>query len=91
MGAQCELPVSASQRIRSGIDSNDAAKLAALPELPALCTATESASALRTSTRTIKRMVASGRLRAAKLALGGSSRLLIPRAELERLVAESLL
>lgn len=61
-----------------------------LPELPSLCTVDEAAKALRSSTRTVRRLLATGRLRAAKLALGGSSRLLVPRVEIERLVRESL-
>jgi excisionase family DNA binding protein len=61
-----------------------------LPALPALCTLKEAASALRMSTRTVQRYIACGRLRAARLD-SGSSRLLIPRAELERLIRESML
>jgi excisionase family DNA binding protein len=62
-----------------------------LSELPSLCTAEEAARALRTSSRTIKRMVSRGQLRVAKLAIGGSSRVLVPRVELERVVRESML
>lgn len=61
------------------------------PELPALCRLDEVATALRTSKRTVRRLIASGRLRVARLEIGGSSRVLIPRAELERIVQESLL
>jgi len=61
-----------------------------LSELPSLCTLREAARALRTSPKTVGRLIATGRLRAARLALGGSSRVLIPRVELERLVAASL-
>lgn len=60
-------------------------------ELPALCTITEAAKALRSSARTIRRLLALGRLRAAKLNMGGSARVLVPRSELERLVRESML
>jgi excisionase family DNA binding protein len=62
-----------------------------LPELPTLCTVAEAATALRSSTRTVRRLLATGRLRAAKLRLGGSSRVLVPRGELERLVRESMI
>ena len=62
-----------------------------LPELPSLCTIDEAAKALRSSTRTIRRLLASGRLRAAKLNLGGSARVLVPRIELERLIGQALL
>lgn len=58
-------------------------------QLPALVTMPEAAEALRVTTRTVQKLLARGELRAAKLA-GGSSKLLIPRAELERLVAASL-
>lgn len=49
-----------------------------LADLPALVTVGEAANALRCSTRTIARYIASGRLRAAK-AGEGSARVLIPR------------
>jgi excisionase family DNA binding protein len=49
----------------------------------------EAAKALRCSERKTRRLLATGRLRAAKLATGGSSRLLIARAEIDRLLAES--
>ncbi|MDB4984932.1 MAG: hypothetical protein JWN04_110 [Myxococcaceae bacterium] len=61
------------------------------PDLPTLCSVDEAAKALRSSTRTIRRLLATGRLRAAKLAIGGSSKLLVPRIEIERLVRESML
>lgn len=57
-------------------------------ELPTLATPAEAASVLRTSTRTIHRLIAHGRLRPAKLASGGSSRLLIHRSAIERLIAD---
>ena len=49
----------------------------------------EAARALRCSSRTVRRMVATGRLRAAKLGDGGSSRVLIARAEVRRLLREA--
>jgi excisionase family DNA binding protein len=61
-----------------------------LSDLPTLCTIDEAANALRLSTRAVRRLLATGRLRAAKLAIGGSSKLLVPRVELERLVRESV-
>lgn len=61
-----------------------------LAELPTLCTLAEAAKALRSSPRTVRRLLAAGRLRAAKLSLGGSARVLVPRVELERLVRESI-
>lgn len=62
-----------------------------LQSLPDICTIAEAAHALRTSARTIRRMISMGRIRPAKLSLGGSSRVLIARSELERLVSESML
>ena len=49
----------------------------------------EAADLLRCSARSVRRMLSTGRLRASKLASGGSSRLLIARAEVERLLRES--
>lgn len=45
-----------------------------------LLTAAEAATALRTSRRNLNRWIASGRLRAVKGGVGGSSRVLVPRA-----------
>jgi excisionase family DNA binding protein len=53
-------------------------------ELGSLATAAEACGVLRCSRRTLARLVATGRLRAAKRSHGGSSPLLIPRAELRR-------
>jgi excisionase family DNA binding protein len=52
--------------------------------LKPLTTADEAANALRTSPRTIKRMIADGRLTAVRARESGSSRVLIPRAEISR-------
>lgn len=49
----------------------------------------EAASALGVSTRQVRRLISAGRLQASKLATGGSSRVLIARAEIERLLSES--
>jgi excisionase family DNA binding protein len=61
-----------------------------LSELPTLCTVAEAAKALRQSVYTVHRYIAAGRFRAARLD-SGSSRVLIPRSELERLVSEALM
>jgi hypothetical protein len=50
--------------------------------LPALATASEASAVLRTSTRNLRRHI--GRIRAFRAEETGSSRVLIPRAELER-------
>lgn len=52
--------------------------------LPALATVPEACSALRTSPRNLRRMIADGRLRALRATETGSSRVLIPRREVER-------
>src|SRR4051812_35526293 len=44
--------------------------------LPAICTADEAAKLLRTTTRSIRRWTASGRLKCLHTSVGGSSRLL---------------
>jgi excisionase family DNA binding protein len=62
-----------------------------LPDVPALATLPEAAHALRTSTRTMRRLISMGRLQVVKLRIGGSARVLVPRVELERLVCESVL
>ncbi|HEX4341328.1 MAG TPA: helix-turn-helix domain-containing protein [Polyangiaceae bacterium] len=52
--------------------------------LPATLTTDEVCAALRMSRRNLYRLVGAGKIVARKMADGGSSRLLIPRAELER-------
>jgi excisionase family DNA binding protein len=52
-----------------------------------LLTATEAATALRTSRRNLNRWIASGRLRAVKGGVGGSSRVLVPRAAIVEFLA----
>jgi excisionase family DNA binding protein len=52
--------------------------------LPALATAQEASAALRTSPRNLRRHIAAGRLQAIRAEEAGSSRVLIPRAEIER-------
>jgi len=56
----------------------------AIAELPALTTAKECASALRTTPRNLRRHIAAGRLNAIRAEETGSSRVLIPRSEIER-------
>jgi excisionase family DNA binding protein len=59
--------------------------------LPPLATVDEVAGVLRVSTRQIKRWIATGRLRAARVVPGpGTSRVLIPRAQIERLINEAM-
>lgn len=60
-------------------------KIDLLADLPALLRPREAADVLRRSTRTIRRLVALGHLRAVRVAGG---RPLIPRSELERLLRE---
>ena len=69
--------------------SVDALVAQAVAALPPLCTLSETATALRQSTRTIKRMIADRRLMAARLHNEGSAKVLIPRAEIERLLRQS--
>jgi excisionase family DNA binding protein len=52
--------------------------------LPALLNVKEAAAILRNTPRSVHRMIASAKLHGVKYAEGGSSRTLIPRAELER-------
>lgn len=51
-------------------------------------TVTEAAEALRCSPRQVRRLVSSGRLRATKIASGGSSRVLVTRGSVDALLAE---
>lgn len=55
-----------------------------LASLPPLCTTAEAAKALRTSRRNLYRLTSAGRIRAVRREHAGSSRLLIPRTEIER-------
>lgn len=57
---------------------------AAAAELPALATIDEAASQLRMSTRNLRRKIASGEIRALRARESGSSRVLLPAAEIER-------
>lgn len=52
--------------------------------LAPLCTASEAANALRTSPRNLRRLIVMGRIGALREKQTGSSRVLIPRAEIER-------
>ena len=52
--------------------------------LKPLATAAEASAALRTSPRNLRRHIAAGRLRAIRAEESGSSRVLIPRCEIER-------
>jgi len=55
----------------------------ALAPLPAICTANEAATVLRTTPRNLRRMISLGRLTGFHGAEGGSSRLMVPRASIE--------
>ncbi len=59
------------------------------PSLPRMLSLKEAAEVLRTSERNVRRLISTGRLRATKLGTGGSSRVLIARVELDRLLAEA--
>lgn len=52
--------------------------------LPALATANEAARALRMSGRNLRRLIVAGRITALRAQESGSSRVLIPRAEVGR-------
>lgn len=62
-----------------------------LPARPKTSTMTvkETADEIKQSTKTVRNLVKSGRLKAAKLKPGGSSRILILRASVEQLLKES--
>lgn len=53
-------------------------------QLSPLTSAAEASNALRTSPRNLRRMIADGRLRAVRSYESGSSRVLVPRLEIER-------
>jgi excisionase family DNA binding protein len=53
-------------------------------DLKPIATIEESAAALRRSTRSVRRLVASGQLDAVRTAEAGSSRVLIPRRAIEK-------
>lgn len=55
--------------------------------MPALLTADEAATALRTSRRNLHRWIAAGRLRAVRGGSGGSSRVLVPRESIKEFLA----
>lgn len=61
------------------------------PLARARLTVAETAEILRCSPRHVRRLIALGRLRASKLEKGGSSRVLIARSEVDRLIAEAAL
>jgi excisionase family DNA binding protein len=52
--------------------------------LPALLTASEAANLLRTSPRNLRRLIVAGRIASLRERETGSSRVLIPRAEIGR-------
>ncbi len=56
----------------------------ALAGLPPLLTAAEATTVLRTSRRNLHRLVMAGRIQALRATESGSSRVLIPRAALEK-------
>jgi excisionase family DNA binding protein len=53
-------------------------------QLEPLATATEAAKVLRTSPRNLRRMIVDGRIHAVRGRESGSSRVLVPRVEIER-------
>lgn len=53
-------------------------------QLNPLTSAAEASNALRTSPRNLRRLIAAGRLRAVRAHESGSSRVLVPRLEIER-------
>jgi excisionase family DNA binding protein len=61
------------------------------PLARARLTVDETAEILRCSPRLVRRLIALGRLHASKLEKGGSSRVLIARSEVDRLIAEAAL
>jgi excisionase family DNA binding protein len=56
-------------------------------QLPRLVTVAETAEALRMSVRNVHRLVARGRLIAVRAGAGGSSRVLVPRAQIARFLS----
>ncbi len=56
----------------------------AIADLPPILTVKEACSVLRTCNRNLRRMISAGRLHAVRPVESGSSRLLIPRASVER-------
>lgn len=74
--------------VREAVRAELAARFPPEPR-PGRLTVTEAAEELRCSGRHVRKLVAQGRLRAEKASLGGSSRTLIPRAEIERLLTEA--
>lgn len=56
----------------------------AVGTLAPLATVAETCAVLRTSTRNLRRMIATGRLKALRARESGSSRVLVPRVEIER-------
>ena len=82
-------PLSARAQRRPYVPRNRASTVNAwvrdtVAGLPATVTTDEACEALRMSRRNLYRIVAAGKLHARKTAEAGSSRLLIPRAEIER-------
>lgn len=59
------------------------------PARPATCTVAEAARELGTSTSTIKRWIATGRLQASRAVLSGSSRVRISRESVDRLMRDA--
>jgi len=56
----------------------------ALAQVGPLLTAPEAGAVLRTSKQSVRRLVRAGRLQAVRLAETGSSKILIPRASIEK-------
>lgn len=55
----------------------------AVGTLKPLATVNETCAVLRTSTRNLRRMIATGRLKSVRARESGSSRVLVPRVEIE--------
>ncbi len=80
--------MSAKKTSTNFVSSNEALIADAVKSLPPLCTVKEASTVLRISERHLRRMVDAGRLRTLKNVDAGSSRVLVPRTELGRLLAE---
>ena len=62
----------------------------AVSGLPGLVTGTDAARLLNVTRRTLRRWISKGRIRAMRTDEGGQSKLLVPRGELKRFIAERL-
>ena len=76
------------ERIADAIARRIAAVARPASRPPAHLTVSEVARELRQSERSVRRLVATGRLQAAKTMQGGSSRVLVSRASLDALLGQ---